>query len=303
LGRRFVGTSAEFSATAGAAGSRPRTAFRAFGAGFAFGRTGWGDRRAYRDEAAYSVRYGPGMRFHGHADHASVTLYGYGKRLIDDSGLFTLNQNAWRTYATGRRAHNVVTVDGLGYDPRSTASLRYSRTSASRDELVVIDRGYAGVSQKRRILFSRVGGYLVVEDRLRASTTRTFRQLWHLDVGTAPVLNGRVVRTTRATGNVRVIQLAARPSTRIVTGQRVPIQGWLSETLNQRRAAPVVIGSVRGRSVRYLTLLVPTRGPNDPVRVTNVRLTSTGWSFDIDVAGTRERVRASEWNSTITALP
>jgi hypothetical protein len=50
-------------------------------------------------------------------------------------------------------------------------------------------------------------------------------------------------------------------------------------------------------------LLVPTRGPNDPVRVTNVRLTSTGWSFDIDVAGTRERVRATEWNSTITALP
>jgi hypothetical protein len=297
------GTIAEFAATGGAEGPRPTSAFRRYSAGYAFGRSGWGVRRAFRDEAAYSVRYGPGRRFHGHADHASVTLYGYGKRLIDDSGMFTLNSNAWRSFATGRRAHNVVTVDGLAYDARSRASLTYSRTSAQRDDLVVVDRGYAGVAQRRRILFSRVGGYLVVEDRLTSRATRTFRQLWHLDVGTAPVASGRTVRTTRASGNLRIVQLAARPTIRIVKGQRAPIQGWISETLRYRRAAPVAIGTVRGRSVRYLTLLVPTRGPNDPVRVTNVRLTSTGWSFDIDVAGTRERVRATEWNSTITALP
>jgi hypothetical protein len=303
IASRLAGTGAEFAATAGASGTRPRAVFRAFGAGFAFGRTGWGDRRAYRDEAAYSVRYGPGLRFHGHADHASVTLYAYGKRLIDDSGLFTLNRNAWRAYATGRRAHNVVTVDGLAYAAGATASLLYSRTDASRDELVVVDRGYAGVTQKRRILFSRVGGYLVVEDRLRSSVARTFRQHWHLDVGTAPVVSGRTVRTTRASGNVRIIQLAVRPSTRIVRGRLSPIQGWISETLSNRRPAPVAIGSVRGRSVRYLTLLVPTRGPNDRVSVTNVRLTSAGWSFDIDVAGSRERVRATAFNSTITRLP
>jgi hypothetical protein len=300
---RLAGTAAEYSATAGASGTRPRALFRAFGAGFAFGRSGWGDRRAYRDEAAYSVRYGPGLRFHGHADHASVTLYAYGKRLIDDSGLFTLNRNAWRAYATGRRAHNVVTVDGLGYAAGTTASLLYSRTDASRDELVVVDRGYAGVTQKRRILFSRVGGYLVVEDRLRSGVARTFRQHWHLDVGTAPVVSGRTVRTTRASGNVRIIQLAVRPSTRIVKGRLSPIQGWISENLRNRRAAPVAIGSVRGRSVRYLTLLVPTRGPNARVNVTNVRLTSAGWSFDIDVAGARERVRATAFNSSITRLP
>ena len=85
------GTTAEFAATAGASGPRPSRVFAAYRAGFAFGRSGWGDRRAYRDEAAYSVRYGPGRRFHGHADHASVTLYAYGKRLVDDSGMFTFN--------------------------------------------------------------------------------------------------------------------------------------------------------------------------------------------------------------------
>jgi hypothetical protein len=297
------GTSAEFAATAGASGRRPTDTFRAFGAGFAFGRSGWGERRAYADEAAYSVRFGPGLRFHGHADHASLTLYSYGKRLIDDSGMFTYNNNGWRAFAMGRRAHNVVTVDGLRYRASSSASLAYSRTNARRDELVVVDRGYAGVTQRRRVLFSRLGGYLVVEDRLSTRATRTFRQLWHLDVGARPVVSGRTVRTTRASGNLRIIQLAARPSVRVVAGRVAPVQGWISETLSHRRAAPVVIGSVRGRSVRYLTLLVPVRGPDDPVRVTNVRLTSAGWSFDIDVAGIRERVRASAWNSTIATLP
>jgi Heparinase II/III-like protein/Heparinase II/III N-terminus len=297
------GSGAEFAATGGASGRRPADLFRAFGAGFAFGRSGWGDRRAWADEAAYSVRFGPGVRFHGHADHASLTLYAYGKRLIDDSGMFTYNNNGWRAFAMGRRAHNVVTVDGLSYRASSRASLAYSRTNAQRDELVVVDRGYAGVAQRRRILFSRVGGYLVVEDRLSSRAARTFRQHWHLDVGSAPVVGGRTVRTNRTSGNLRIIQLAVRPSVRVVKGRVAPIQGWISETLSHRRAAPVVIGSARGRSVRYLTLLVPTRGATDPVRVTNVRLTSAGWSFDIDVAGTRERVRASAWNSTITPLP
>jgi hypothetical protein len=35
--------------------------------------------------------------------------------------------------------------------------------------------------------------------------------------------------------------------------------------------------------------------------VTNLRLSSAGWSFDIDVAGVREHVQATAWNSTITS--
>ena len=298
---RIDGTYAEFAATRGMSGPKPPTTFSRYSAGFAFGRTGWGELRPYSDEAMFSLRYGPGRRFHGHADHGSVTLYGYGKRLIDDSGMFTLNPDRWHAFAIGRTAHNVVTVDGAAYRASSSASMSWSRTSSQRDDMVVVDHGYGGVTVKRRVLFSHQLGYLVVEDRLTADVSRTFRQLWHLDVGTAPVVNGRTVRSNRASGNVRIIQLAVRPTIRIVKGRSSPVQGWISETLSQRRAAPVVEAIARGRTVRCLTLVVPTRGSADRVAVTDVRLSSAGWSFDIDVAGVREHVRASEWNSAITS--
>jgi hypothetical protein len=297
---RIVGTWAEFAATRGLSGPKPPTAFSRYSAGFAFGRTGWGERRPYADEAMFSLRYGPGRRFHGHADHGSVTLYGYGKRLIDDSGMFTLNLNRWHAFAIGRTAHNVVTVDGVSYRASSSASMSWSRTGLRRDDMTVLDRGYSGVTLRRRVVFSRNVGYLVVEDRVSALSSRTFRQLWHLDVGTAPVVAGRTIRSTRASGNVRIIQLAVRPSVRIVKGRYSPVQGWISETLSQKRPAPVVEAVARGRTVRYLTLVVPTRGPNDRVAVTNLRLSNAGWSFDIDVAGIREHVQATAWNSTIT---
>ena len=210
---KIPGTYAEFAATTGRTGPRPPTPFAKYNAGFAFGRTGWGERRAYRDEAMYSLRFGPGRRFHGHADHGSVTLYGYGKRLIDDSGTFTLNFNRWHAFAIGRTAHNVVTVDGVSYRASSSAPLAWARSGVRRDDLTVTDRGYSGVTLRRRVVFSRNVGYLVVEDRASAQSSRTFRQLWHLDVGTAPVVGGRTVRSTRASGNVR-IDPAGRPADR-----------------------------------------------------------------------------------------
>jgi hypothetical protein len=114
-------------------------------------------------------------------------------------------------------------------------------------------------------------------------------------------VEGGTVRTTRSGGNVRIIQLAVRPTTRIVSGRTKPIQGWISETLSHRRAAPVVEAVARGRTVRYVTLVVPTPGPTTRVAVTNVRLTSAGWSFDIAVGGVREHVQTTAWNSVITS--
>jgi hypothetical protein len=298
----IAGTPAEFAATFGRRGPRPAAVFARYRAGFVFGRTGWGERRAFRDEAAYSLRFGPGQRSHGHAEHGSVTLYAYGKRLVDDSGTFTLNQDRWRWFALGRTAHNVVTVDGVAYKPSTTAPLTMTRSGAARDDLTVVDRGNAGVVHRRRVLFSRRLGYLVVEDRVSASTSRTFRQLWHLDAGTAPIVSARTVRTTRAAGNVRIIQLAVDAKQRIVEGRSAPVQGWISDNLSRRRPAPVVEAVARGRSVRYLTLVVPTRRPNDRVFVSNVRLTPGGWSFDIDVAGVREHIQATSWNSVISSI-
>ena len=75
-----------------------------------------------------------------------------------------------------------------------------------------------------------------------------------------------------------------------------------SSTRNRRQPAPVVEALLRGRSARYVTVIVPTRGPNERVTITNVQLTASGWSFDIDVGGKRERVRAAAWNSSVVPI-
>lgn len=113
--RVLPGTAAEFAATKGASGAKPSDTVAVFRSGWLFARSGWGERRAWADEVTLSLRFGPAPRIHGHVDHGSITLYGYGSRLIVDPGKYTYNQDALRRWFKGRAGHNVVTVDGAGY--------------------------------------------------------------------------------------------------------------------------------------------------------------------------------------------
>jgi hypothetical protein len=296
------GTIAEFAATAGLSGPKPPGRFAFYTAGFAFGRTGWGEQRAFADESAFTLRFGPAQRYHGHDDGTAVTLYGFGRRLVDDSGKFTYNNDAWRRYALSTRAHNVVTVDGLTHGRVSTSVIG-RHANASRIDIAVRNLGYTGVDDRRRLLFSSRLGYLVIDDRLTSSTIHSYRQLWHLEADANPAVSGSQVWTRIASGgNLQIRQLSGRPTIRLVKGQLSPIQGWLSYRLGHRVAAPVVEAVKRGSSVRYLTVLVPTALSGSSVRISSLRLSTSGFSFTIDVDGRIERVVASATDSTITAL-
>jgi hypothetical protein len=297
------GTTAEYASTAGTAGPKPDGVFAKYRAGFIFGRTGWGERRAFEDEAVWTLRFGPGRQWHGHDDGGSVTLFGYGARLIEDPGTFTVNFDEWREYAIGRTAHNVVTVDGLRHDPAVPTRLLAASSSTSHDDVTVLNTGDPGVEARRRVLFSRSLGYLVVEDRLTSSAVRTFRQLWHLESGSAPLVSGTVVRTRRERGNVTIIQLAGQPTLTVIEGRLKPVQGWLSHRTAHRIPAPVIEASTTGKGARYLTLIVPTAGPDVSVLVRELEVTAAGWSFVIDVDGTRERVTVQADHATLTQIP
>lgn len=304
-GPAIPGTVAEFSSSQGASGPRPTTRFAIFDAGFAFGRSGWGEERPFADEVAWSARFGPGLDSHGHADGLSLTLYGHGSRLLEDSGAFTYNANHWRWYAIGRSAHNVVTVDGLPYDPSTPTALVAQSTSPSFDYLVLRNRGVAGVDHRRRILFSPRLGYLLVEDALTSRVAHTYRQLWHLVADGDPVVEdgGAVVRTRRDRGNVAIVQLLETGDPRIVVGRTDPVQGWFSRRVEHRMPAPVVEVPQRGRSVRYLTLLLPTAEPDAPYEVRELELTAGGFSLTITVGGLTDRVVVDGGTASIEPLP
>jgi hypothetical protein len=300
----IAGTVAEFAATQGASGPRPRTRFAVFAAGFAFGRSGWGDDRPFEDDMAWSARFGPGLASHGHADGGSVTLYGHGSRLIEDAGPFTYNADDWRRYAGGRTAHNVVTVAGVVYDASKPTELLAQSTSASCDHLMLANRGVRGVEHRRRVVFSPRIGYMLVDDALTSKASHTYIQLWHLVPDADPIVEdgGRVVRTRRQRGNLTIVQLIETGPPRIVVGQVDPIQGWFSRHVEHRIAAPVVEVPRRGRSVRYLTLLLPTAEPDARYEIRDLDLRPDGFSVTISVGDMTERVTVDGGEAAVEPL-
>lgn len=297
------GTWAEYAATQGASGPKPSSTSRVYGAGYAFVRTGWGESRPFADETYLSLKFGPARRFHGHDDGSSITLYGYGAPVILDSGMFTINPGPYRTYFVGRRAHNVVTVDGLAFDRTARTDVRWKRSSATLFELAVKSKPYAGVAAERRVTFSRGMGYALVDDRMAASTTRTYRQLWHLREGTSPVRSGTRTWTRAARSNLLVVQVIAPSGARIITGATSPIQGWVSYGRDKKAKAPVLESRRSGTKARFLTLLVPYATTRPNVTVTDVKLSAGAYALTVTINGRRERVQAGYTESRITALP
>ena len=123
------GTAAEFAATAGASGPKPPTTVRRYAAGYLFARSGWGDVRPFSGETYLTMRFGPGVAFHGHPDGQSLTLSARGRRLLVDPGKYTYTAGAWKAFFESRAAHNVVVVDGLTYDLSKSTAARVDRPS------------------------------------------------------------------------------------------------------------------------------------------------------------------------------
>jgi heparinase II/III-like protein len=296
------GTPAEFAATLGTAGPKPSSELAVYTAGFAFGRSGWGETRPFTDEVSFALRFGPARRFHGHLDGGAITMYGYGSRLLLDSGRYTYNYNAYRSYFAGRSAHNIVSVDGVAFDPARSTTRTALRTSTTHFELAVRHLGYPGVDSRRRMIFSRRLNYVLVYDQLFSSVVHRYRQLWHLREDANPWMTGISVGTRRPRGNVLIRQLYGWSTNRLVTGSTNPIQGWLSYRFGVRKPNPTVEVIKSGASVRYLTVLVPDDDGRFSVSFARVRTSSSGFSADITVNGRTERVTATATSSSVVPL-
>ena len=186
----------------------------------------------------WSARFGPGRAFHGHMDHGAVTLFGYGQRLVDDPGLFTMNSNRWRDFAISRAAHNVVTVDDTSYAGSASAALARAATAATHDDITIRDRGYAGVDLRRRIVFSHGLGWLLVDDHATSRTVRTYRQLWHLLPGADPRLDGAMVRTRYRSGNLAIFQLRVPDRVNVDRGSPCAAPGLVFDNFQSTQARP-----------------------------------------------------------------
>jgi hypothetical protein len=289
MARSIPGTFAEYMATQGVSGPQPPSLVSRFSAGYLFVRSGWGTKRAWPDESFWSLKWGAAPVYHGHADGMGLTLYGYGSSLVTDTGLYAYGGGTFRGYFKGRSGHNVVTVDGATWPlTASTRLMSYAATTRYIDVRLAAT-GYPGVTQYRRVTYSRALDYFLVQDKMSSSTTHTYRQLWHFREDANPAIGVSSVWTRRTRGNVLIRQLAGGTSQRIVKGTTSPIQGWISYSYGTKVAAPVAEVVLRGTGVRYLTLIVPAAG-YPRAAVSNLTLTSTGYAVTIAIGGHSERV-------------
>jgi hypothetical protein len=296
------GTIAEFAATRGARGPRPMTTIAMYDAGYVFGRTGWGETRPIRDEISFALRFGPPQYAHGHFDSSSFTLYGHGSRLLLDPGFYGYEEGPWRPWFRSRDAHNVATTVTSNRQVHDSDLLRTYRDTHTFEALVR-NRQLEGVSSTRRFIFSRVGGYVLVEDRVASNVSRDWRQLWHLRESSRPRRDGLRTWTQRPErGNVLIQQLLPGSQTLIARGQEKPRQGWLSYEYGELRPAPTVEFHQTGTEARYITLLAPFPRGTPPVVVSDVVITEDGFEATIRVRKVIERVVATAEGTTITPV-
>jgi hypothetical protein len=251
----------------------PKQEVKAYRAGYVFGRTAWGKP----DSAYYSIRYGPGMKFHGHEDHLGVTYYAQGRDILVDGGFHSYEKSSYRYWTLSPEAHNVPTVEGARFRPRTSSSLVKSAYGKDRQSFKVTDKAY-GVSRTRSVLVNHGEDLMAVLDT--ASGGKKVRNVWRFDPS-LKVLSDSGGKVVLGDGKFKVTLVQLSSCDR-VGGQKVERGGklgWVSPTYLSKQATNVVV-SPAARSL--LTVIVP--GTDSPkVSCSGGKVTVEGVSFSADL--------------------
>ncbi|MGW3366044.1 heparinase II/III domain-containing protein [Streptosporangium canum] len=233
----------------------PKKTVRVFGNGYVYGRTAW-DKP---ESAFYSIRFGPGQKYHGHEDHLGVTYYAQGRDVLVDVGFHSYENNGYRRWTMSPEAHNTPFVVGAGFRNRTATALSRSSIGESRQSYRLTDRAY-GVPRTRSVLVNHEEDVMAVLDMVPKGSR--VRNLWHFapDLSTVSNSGGRVVVKDKVGWKATLVQVAmpsCKPVSglKVVRGQQSPYQGWVSPAYLQKQAAPAVVSPASPDSL--LTVVVP----------------------------------------------
>lgn len=258
------GTVLEYAGTLGARGIRPTQRIGIFDAGYIFGRTGWGETRPFTQESTYSIRFGPARKLHGHEDHTSVTYTSRGRDILIDGGHSGYKWDDWRSWAKSQFSHNAMTVTSTAAEHPVTRLTR-SSVQATSEFYELSDSLGNGIKRTRGVLVLKDPDLMVVLDRGTSVSNEEYQTLWHLPSDQKVHVVGNNSAVAQAPGDrVRtvVLQIPFQQATtpiQVATGATDPIQGWHYETINTRKASPVVKFTRSGRSASILSVIVPVR--------------------------------------------
>jgi hypothetical protein len=186
-------------------------------------------------------------KVHDHADELSFIWLAGGRSLFVDSGKFTYNKNAWRSYFVSDRAHNVVGVDGLSFAPRytleTTSTLDSLKARAGQyDVSGCVHRGRK-FEYCRRYVY-RPGKDLVIQDDIKSLPSASRPAIyWHLapDLGARLESGGITIASESGAPVARMTIDQPGCSPTVISGATKPrIQGWVSRGYKQKEPADVI---------------------------------------------------------------
>lgn len=247
----------DYIKSAGAFGEPPKDKSTVYRAGYAFGRSGWGEyERDFEDELYYSLSFGPQNRIHGHCDGGSITLHSNRQPWLVDAGKYAYKADAMRDYCLSRLGHNVIVIEGSQYDPSSQVELVSHTLSTDLDEYVLRDAGYEGVVINRHVVYCRAGDFFVVVDTVKSTRgCVTARQRWHLDPQTKSEATRTGYKLLRQDDTAEIRWSGKLPELSVVSGQHQPFDGWISTKWMEQEPAEVLQATKSGERFRFITLI------------------------------------------------
>ncbi|MFJ2031934.1 heparinase II/III family protein [Streptosporangium sp. NPDC087985] len=233
----------------------PKQTVRVFGNGYVYGRTAW-DRP---ESAFYSIRFGPGLKHHGHEDHLGVTYYAQGRDVLVDVGFHSYENTAYRRWTMSTEAHNTPSVVGATFRGKTATALSRSSIGGDRQSYRLTDNAY-GVPRTRSVLVNHGQDVMAVLDTVPKGSRVS--NLWHLapELSTVSNSGGRIVVKDKAGWKATLVQVSMPSCTpvsglKVVRGQSDPYQGWVSPAYLQKQPAPTVVSPASADPL--LTIVVP----------------------------------------------
>lgn len=175
----YEDTELQYIGTYGERGTEPEWTSRLFPEGkTTFMRADWSKDSPY----LFTQVRGPGS--HGQRDNTHVTVWAYGRTLLNDAGVFTYTVNdPYREWGSSAKGHNVVLINDEGQTDLAGDINDWS-TNRKFDFLNQTANGYNGAKHNRNIMFVKPDMWIISdvvtpteEDYFKGNE---YKQLWHM---------------------------------------------------------------------------------------------------------------------------
>lgn len=257
MSHNIKGTEVEYILSKGKKGIPFTEKFQIYTGGYVFGRSGFGEKQDFENEAYYSLRFGPGRIIHGHNDHTALTYYTKGYNILNDGGFHGYIKDKYRSFFQSIQAHNVVfSTEYSKFNWMNETKLIQHEINDNWQNYTFEDEPYAKVKRFRHVYIDCKQDIIIVFDKIVQSENKEFIQAWHFESDFKFTSVGQHTKATNSHLTCHVFQMWPYMSIEAQLGEDDPVQGYLGVSHEQIEPAPVLYTRRKDKVITFLTIFV-----------------------------------------------